>query len=74
MSHLTPQEIRIMDRWEAVRSMQQISRDLALSFATVKRTVTYYDAGNMGRINNAAIVRGSAKLLAAITQARRLAA
>lgn len=74
MSHLTPQEIRIMDRWEAGRSMQQISHDLTLSFATVKRTVTYYDAGNLGRTTDAAIVRGSARLLAAIAQARRLAA
>lgn len=70
MAGLTPGEARVMDLWDAGHSVRAIALHTGGHHDRVKAIVsTYHDDGEHQRSGNA-MARGSAKLAAAINQAR----
>lgn len=69
----TPVENQIMDLWDQGRSIEQIARSLQITRKRAALIVgTYYDQGERTRAERA-MIAGSAKLLAAMNQARMAA-
>lgn len=73
MPGLTPGEERIMDLWDAGRSMQTIARDLGATLQRVRRVVTYYNGDGELAAQNHAMAAACAQLAAAINRERQAA-
>lgn len=63
---LTPQELAIMDRWDAGMPISKIARELGRPVERVRNLVIYYDGAAEQRLSNGAVAAGSAQLLRAI--------
>lgn len=73
MSGYTCLETRFMDLWDQGYSIEKIARWLRISRDQARRVLCqYYDNGDRTR-NERAMIAGSAKLLAAMNQARMAA-
>ena len=67
-SGLTPQEVRIMDLWDAGYSQAEIVARTGLAAAPVQRTVDYYHGRHETRQMHARVASGSEKLLQALVR------